>query len=200
MIKNYSQKSALYYGTRYHRRHDKIHDQGWLSIQTFLDSDKVLYSWYFYPIGVILFVQRKFFLASETAQRHVTEIVGRDAKEMGGLIEAANTMGVGIRTLANDYYPSFVKGLYRYMGRLSRWWSIFDQEVFLVSFTSVPMPITRMFLVWWKSQQKLRIRSLMWFTSVNYCNHEKWVHNPLFNLSVCASGRGGLPNSPGTDI
>ena len=65
------------------------------------------------------------------------EIVERDIREIGGLIEAADTVTEGVRSLAQDYYPYNWAGLYDHMGRLSASWSIFDQEVFLVSLTSV---------------------------------------------------------------
>ena len=105
-------------------------------LQIFLDSDKVLEFCIYIPLVLFYLVQRKFFLASETPQRHVTKIVERDAREMAGLIEAAEAVGVGVRTLAQEYYPSFWEGLYKHMGRLSTSWSIFDQDVFLVSLQS----------------------------------------------------------------
>ena len=73
-------------------------------------------------------------MASEAAQRHVTEIMERDAREMGGLIEAADVVTAGVRTLDQDYNDW--EAFYHHMGRLSPSWSIFDEDVFLVSLTS----------------------------------------------------------------
>ena len=110
-------------------------------LQIFLGSAEALHFLLFiqYLILVIISVPRKFFLASETAQRHVTEIVEKDVREIGGLIEATDAVGVGVKTLAQYYYPSDWAGLYEYMGQLSLSWSIFNEHVFLVSLTPVSM-------------------------------------------------------------
>ena len=58
-------------------------------------------------------------MASEAAQRHVTEISERDTREMGGLIRTAREV-------------QEAESIIFKIGQLSEEWSIFDANVFIV--------------------------------------------------------------------
>ena len=60
--------------------------------------------------------------------RHVEEIIQRDAKEIEGLIRAAQEVKTGVQEMLN-YSP---KQFYRFMGTLNDDWSLFDHDVFTV--------------------------------------------------------------------
>ena len=77
----------------------------------------------FYPI------QMKFLLASETAQRHVADIVERDENEMGILMQASQDVMEGARDIVNLEPQDFE----HFFANLSKDWNFFDQKVFIVS-------------------------------------------------------------------
>ena len=58
-------------------------------------------------------------MASEAVQRHVTDIMERDAREMGGLIRTAKEV-------------QEAESMIFKIGQLSEEWSIFDANVFIV--------------------------------------------------------------------
>ena len=78
-------------------------------------------------------VQIKFFLASETAHRHVREILEKDAREMETLIQTEEDALKGIDDLRKQgiNYGRF----FRIMGTLSDELNIFDFDVFAVRLT-----------------------------------------------------------------
>ena len=71
----------------------------------------------------IFFSQAKFFLASETVQRHVTEFVHRDAREMETLIQSSQNLST------DDTFNVILN-----IARLSDDWFLFDERVIIVSF------------------------------------------------------------------
>ena len=75
----------------------------------------------------------KFFLASETAHRHVREILEKDAREMEALIEAEEHALKGINDLRKHGFN--IRRFLRIMGTLSEEFNIFDVDVFNVRLT-----------------------------------------------------------------
>ena len=71
----------------------------------------------------------EFLLASETAQRHVADVVERDENEMGMLIQVAQEVKEGARDIVNLEPQDFE----HFFANLSEDWNLFDQEVFIVS-------------------------------------------------------------------
>ena len=69
-------------------------------------------------------------MASETAQRHVTDIVERDTKEMEPLLQTEDLKDVPSGAKHGVNFLPFV----RLMGTLSDSWTIFDFDVFSVRF------------------------------------------------------------------
>ena len=80
------------------------------------------------------FLQMNFFMASEIAQRHVTEIVERDNWEMHRLLSAAQKVKEGIRNILYTVWLMYPLNL-DFAGRLSASWTIFNEYIFIVRFS-----------------------------------------------------------------
>ena len=96
-------------------------------------------------------------MASETAQRHVTEIVERDTIEMEPLLQTDDLKDVPNRAKYGANFHPFV----RLMGTLSDSWTIFDFDVFSVRFfTSICSDIVTVFTTFILVKSKmLKMRS-----------------------------------------
>ena len=71
-------------------------------------------------------------MASETAQRHVTEIVERDIREMETLILVTNKVKEGSRQVAELTTDTGYR--FAFAGKLNDEWTLFDSSVFIVRF------------------------------------------------------------------
>ena len=76
----------------------------------------------------------KFYAASETAQRHVTEFVERDAREMETLIQTEQD---ALKGTSDVKKLGYIRRFFRLMGKLSDEWNIFDTDVFNVRLTII---------------------------------------------------------------